>query len=170
MQALKHCGGPTAEGWICLRELRTEAERQRLCRGALTTLGALKCPKQGSDTLRCVFKGHSGIHARHALGEGAAKEKGGRKMPLALIQIKDGLAGPSSPRKSHSITLDHLAFPFLSPPSVSIICAPSLVASYSALEGHKLSLSHSSVQCVNLLLITLVCQGRHSHCPQGHPI
>lgn len=86
-------------------------------------LGVLKCPQQGSDTAPCVFKGHSGIRETH-LGMGAAKGKGGRKMPLALIQIKDGLADPSSPRKSHSIFWNHLAFPCLSPPSESVICAP----------------------------------------------
>lgn len=56
----------------------------------LTTLGALKGPKKGNDTVRCVYKGYSGVRVEHTLGEGEQRAKGGRKMPLALIQMRDG--------------------------------------------------------------------------------
>lgn len=118
----------------------------------LTTLGALKGPKKGNDTVRCVYKGYSGVRVEHTLGEGGAKGKGGKKMPLALIQMRDGFGG----LLSQGVPPPHLRSPgfplFQRSQYFYDLCTPhySLV---QCLRGPATKcLSHVvGVQCVNLL-------------------
>lgn len=106
-------------GWVVKAVLRSSDF-------ILTTLGTVKRSKQRRDTIRCVYKGYSGIRVEHALGEGAAKGKPGKKMPLAIIQVRNSVASDlSASMKSRAITAGDLSFPFSGLPPLLRSVQPS---------------------------------------------
>lgn len=70
-------------------------------------LGVLECPKQGSDTVQCVFKGHSGIRETR-LGRGGSKGKKGKEDATRPYPDKGWVGGPLL---SQEVSPHHLGSP-----------------------------------------------------------